>query len=64
MPKCDEGYYDLSKEPFYGFESWFTQKLRDEWEETCRRLNPRAWANRKALRAATQQSRRYYPKGV
>ena len=60
----NDEYYDLSKEPFYGFESWFSIKLRMEWEKECRRLNPKAWEKRKALRAATQQSRKYVPKGV
>ena len=41
------GIYDLSKEPGprNGYEA-FPAELRKEWDEVCRRINPKAWRKR------------------
>lgn len=41
------GIYDLSKEPGprNGYEA-FPADLRKEWDEVCRRINPKAWRKR------------------
>lgn len=41
--------YDLKKEPRPEKSKiqWFTMDIRKEWNDTCRRINPWAWRNRK-----------------
>jgi len=42
------GIYDLSKEPIMSNATrWFTAEMRKEWNDTCRRINPKAWSGRK-----------------
>lgn len=41
------GIYDLEKQPVQGYVyNWFTASVRKEWDDICRKLNPKAWAGR------------------